>query len=229
MARKPAQPPEPTPADSAGAPPDAPAATQTPAEPPKTAPDPTPGPEPPKTAPDPTPGPEPPKTAPGPTRGPEPPARRRTPEPDTTTAVRRDGGLRGRGRVVGASEILAPSAPPPEEPADTPTDSRRKMRVMTIPKDTLTRVRKSGVYKVDLILIAASRYGHHIQETPRRQVSGRGRFVVCLSDEEHARLRRIAKRRGWPLSPTVDTLLNLYLSDIENLKNKKANRTRAQR
>ena len=103
------------------------------------------------------------------------------------------------------------------------------MRVMTIPKDTLARAKKSGVYKVDLILIAANRYGHQIQDVPRRQVAGRGRFVVCLSDDEHPRLRRIAKRRGWPLSPTAAALLNLYLTDLENLKNKKPNRPRAQR
>ena len=103
------------------------------------------------------------------------------------------------------------------------------MRVMTIPKDTLARAKKSGVYKVDLILIAANRYGHQIQDTPRRQVAGRGRFVVGLSDDEHARLQRIAKRRGWPLSPTAAALLELYLNELDEKRNKKPIRPRAQR
>ena len=98
---------------------------------------------------------------------------------------------------------------------------------MSVPHDIIERVNDSRINRADLILLAADRYADHLQQTPRYNIPGRGRFCVRLNDAEHSRLLRIAKRRGWPLSPTVAALLDIYLTEIETARNKKSKRARA--
>ena len=142
------------------------------------------------------------------------------PTPDTPAAEHRG----FAGRVVGANEILARGAAPHAAthaathaaPHAAPTgDLKRTGRVMSVPPDIVDRVAKSNLNRTDLLLIAVYRYGDQLQHIPRRKTRGRVRFVVSLNDEEHARLLRIAKRRGWPLSPTAAALLHLYFTDNE--------------
>ena len=86
---------------------------------------------------------------------------------------------------------------------------------MSIPPDIFDRVTKSNMNRADLLLIAADRYSDQLQHIARRNIKGRARFVVSLNDGEHARVLRIAKRRGWPLSPTAAALLDLYFTENE--------------
>ena len=138
------------------------------------------------------------------------------PTPDTPAAKHRDRGLGGRGRVVGANEILAGDTVTPAATYAVPTGGlKRSGRVMSIPPDIVDRVTRSGMYRADLLLIAANRYGDQLQHIVRLNIKGRVRFVVSLNDDEHARLLRIAKRRGWSLSATAAALLDLYFIEHE--------------
>ena len=140
------------------------------------------------------------------------------PTPDIPAAKGRTRGVGGRTGGVGANEILARADDTTETPSPAPADPAgggHKIRVMSFPPDVVDRVNKSSLNRADLLLIAADRFGDQLQHIPRRKTKGRARFVVSLNDEEHARLQRIAKRRGWHLSPTAATLLDLYLTEIE--------------
>ena len=142
------------------------------------------------------------------------------------TPAANDRGL-NRGGIVGANAILASGRAP--TPTPTPTNSKRRARTLTIPHDTFARIEKSHMNRADLLLTAASRHGHQLQNTLRRQTPGRVRFCVSLNDEEHSRLQRIAQRRGWPLSPTAVVLIELYLDELDQKRLKKPKRPRAQR
>ena len=153
------------------------------------------------------------------------PRRRGTP-PETEPALG-ERGLGDRGRVVGSNKIL--SSTPEAFNAKTRTTSRRRTRVLTIPPATFARLEKSGINRADLLLIAASRHAHQLQDTPRRRIRGRARLCVSLDDEEYSRLVRVAKRRGWRVSPTAAALIELYLDELDEKRNKKPKRPRAQR
>ena len=77
--------------------------------------------------------------------------------------------------------------------------------------------------------VAIMRYAHVMPETTRRKIRGRVRLCVSLNDEEYARLVRIAQRQAWPISSTAAALLELYLDEIDEKRNKKPKRPRAQR
>ena len=153
------------------------------------------------------------------------PRRRGTPPETEPALVER--GLGNRGRVVGSNKIL--SSTPEAFNAKTRTTSRRRTRVLTIPPATFARLEKSGINRADLVLIAASRHAHQLQDTPRRRIRGRARLCVSLDDEEYSRLVRVAKRRGWRVSPTAAALIDLYLNELDQKPNKKPKRPRAQR
>ena len=138
--------------------------------------------------------------------------------PDTAPATQHaERTLGGRGRVIGASEILrrAPATATGTNPAPKQR-SKRRPRGMSLPPDIAKRAKTSGLNRRDLILIAAKRHGDDLARIPRYNVAGRVNFQVRLDDDEHERLRRIARRRGWPLSPTVAALIDLYLTKIED-------------
>ena len=133
-------------------------------------------------------------------------------DPTPATPAAEPRGLAGR--VRGSNEILGRGfATPAATHAAATGDLKRTGRAMSIPPDIVDRVTKSNLNRTDLLLIAAHRYGDQLQHIPRRNIEGRVRFVVSLNDKEHARLLRIAERRGWPLSPTAATLLDLYFTD----------------
>ena len=152
---------------------------------------------------------------------------------DTPSTKQRSRGLGRRGNIVGHSDIVAgkPYTRTPTNTADTTaTSPKRRPRSLTIPPDTAARVEASQMHRADLLLIAADRYADQLQQTPRRKTAGRVRFCVSLNDEEHARLLRIAKRRGWGLSATASALLKLYLAELEEneaARNKTSKRARA--
>ena len=156
----------------------------------------------------------------------EPQPRRRGTPPETEPALG-ERGLGDRGRVVGSNKIL--SSTPEAFNAKTRTTSRRRTRVLTIPPATFARLEKSGINRADLVLIAARRHAHQLQDIPRRRIRGRARLCVSLDDEEYSRLVRVAKRRGWRVSPTVAALIDLYLDELDEKRNKKPIRPRAQR
>ena len=85
----------------------------------------------------------------------------------------------------------------------------------------------TALKRTDLILMAAERYGDQIQHTPRHNLPGRTTIFVRLTDAEHSRLQRIAKRRHWSVSSTVSALLEPYLTEIETAQNKNPKRARA--
>ena len=153
------------------------------------------------------------------------PRRRGTPPETESALVER--GLGDRGRVVGSNKIL--SSTPEAFNAKTRTTSRRRTRVLTIPPATFARLEKSGINRADLVLIAARRHAHQLQDIPRRRIRGRARLCVSLDDEEYSRLVRVAKRRGWRVSPTAAALIELYLNELDEKRNKKPKRPRAQR
>ena len=168
-----------------------------------------------------------------PTEPPAPPSSGDQPTPAPTTApAPRDRaeehlnrGLRGvttYGDIVAGEPDTAPTSPD-----DTPRNTKRKTRSMSVPRDIIERVKDSRINRTDLILLAADHYGDQIQHTPRYNTPGRDLFRVRLNDAEHSRLLRIADRRGWPLSPTVVVLLDLYLTEIETAQKKKSKRARA--
>lgn len=153
-------------------------------------------------------------------------SRAQPPQPPTASEFR-ERGLGGRGRVRGHSEILASYTtvtPTGTQPA--PSASRRT-RVLTLRPDLVDRIRRSGMIPADLILIAAYRYAGHLQDMARSTIPGRVRFTVRLNDTEHQHLKEIAEKRGWPVSPTVAALLDLYLTEFETAQNKKPKRARA--
>lgn len=134
---------------------------------------------------------------------------------------------RGLGHFRSHRQLLAEGTPEPRSTTEPPTDTKRKIRTMSIPHDIIERVNQTHSRRADIILLAADRYADHIQHIPRHNTTGRGRFCVRLNDTEHGRLLRIAKRRGWPLSPTVAALLDFYLTELETAQNKKPSRARA--
>ena len=168
--------------------------------------------------------------APDPSDPTAPPAEPEPPPPDPADPPepkRDERGLGGRGRFRGASEILA------GEPGTTPTQSRapddtkRKGRAFSLHPDIVKRMQDTALKRADLILMAAERYGDQVQHIPRHNLPGRTTIVVRLTDAEHSRLQRIAKRRHWSLSSTVSALLELYLTEIETARNKTSKRARA--
>ena len=86
---------------------------------------------------------------------------------------------------------------------------------MTLHPDLITRINKRGMKPAELILLAAERYGDELKHRARHIPEGHVRFTVRLNDNEHQILTTIAQRRGWPLSPTVAVLVDLYLTEIE--------------
>jgi len=166
-----------------------------------------------------------------PTQRPAPPSSgdQPTPAPTTPPAPRDPAeehltrGLRG---VTTYGDIVAGSTTTPTQ-SRAPDDTKRKRRAFSLHPDIATRMRATALKRADLIVMAAERYGDQIQHTPRHDLPGRTVIVVRLTDAEHSRLQRIAKRRHWSVSSTVSALLDFYLAEIETAQNKNPKRARA--
>ena len=157
------------------------------------------------------------------------PASRRAtpPEPPPTPAAKNHRSL-NRDGMIGANAILA-ATPDAAHRRPIPTKSQRRTRSLPVPADIVARIEESGLNRTDLLLVAIMRYAHVMSGTTRRKVPGRVRLCVSLNDDEYARLVRIARRQAWPISATAAALLELYLNELDEKRNKKPNRPRAQR
>ena len=132
--------------------------------------------------------------------------------PDTTADTQRDRSLGGRG-IRGHSSILAGRA---TTPAPAPAAAKRKARNFSLPTDIAERAINSRIHRRDLVLLAARNHADDLAAALRSSAKGRVQFQVRLNDDEHARLQRIARRRGWSLSAAVAVLIDFYLSEIED-------------
>lgn len=134
---------------------------------------------------------------------------------------------RGLGHFRSHRQLLAEGTPEPRSTTEPPSDTKRKRRALSLPPDLVARMDASGHYRADLVRRASERYAEHVLHTPRHRTPGRIVIVIRLTDKEHNRLLRIAKKCGWSLSATVTLLLDFYLTELETAQNKKPSRARA--
>ena len=166
----------------------------------------------------------PPKEPAPPSRGDQPkPAPTTPPAPRDPAEEHLNRGLRG---VTTYGDIVAGSTTTPTQ-SRAPEDTKRKGRAFSLHPEIVKRMRATALKRVDLIVMAAERFGDQIQHTPRHSLPGRTTIVVRLTDAEHSRLQRIANKRQWSVSSTVSALLDFYLAEIETARNKKPKRARA--
>ena len=156
------------------------------------------------------------------TAKPPPPAPTPTGPDQTRRRPRRGLGTNQRGR--GAAEIINNPTPT----AAPPTDTQRKIRLFTVPTQTLKRIQDSGMYRRDLIMTAYHLHSDTIRrrQAQRQTTPGRSRLTVNLSDDEHNRLQRLADPLGWSISATVTVLTELYLNDLDTINNPKTTHPR---